>query len=98
MYSDVFGRPRPLAGGSRIGVIDTSVLTSHITAALKRRQPSAILAGMQHGTPRGFIPHYVWAEVPRVLADRTREDGVFDLAAAERLWCRSTCRCCTSSR
>lgn len=86
MYSSVYARPRPLAGGFRLGVFDTSVLTSDITAALKRNQPSSILAGMQHGTLRGFIPHYVWAEVPRVLADRKREGGAFDLAKAERLW------------
>ncbi|MEU5613426.1 hypothetical protein AB0H03_32740 [Streptomyces sparsogenes] len=41
---------------------------------------------MRHGTLRGFIPHSVWAEVPRVLADRKREGGTFDLARAERLW------------
>ncbi|WP_328974218.1 PIN domain-containing protein [Streptomyces canus] len=41
---------------------------------------------MQHRTLRGFVPHYVWAEVPRVLADRKREGGPFDLARAERLW------------
>ncbi|WP_147982863.1 PIN domain-containing protein [Streptomyces sp. gb1(2016)] len=79
--------PLPLTGGSvRLGVFDTSVLTSDVTAALKRGRPSSILAGMQHKTLRGFIPHYVWAEVPRVLADRKREGGTFDLARAERLW------------
>ncbi|MFG2960860.1 PIN domain-containing protein [Streptomyces sp. NPDC048291] len=88
MYSSVYGRPRPLSGGFRLGVFDTSVLTSDITAALRRGQPSSILAGMRHGTLRGFIPHYVWAEVPRVLADRKNEGGDFDLAVAERLWWR----------
>jgi hypothetical protein len=76
----------PLAGSFRLGVFDTSVLTSDILAALKRGQPSSILAGMQYGTLRGFIPHYVWAEVPRVLADRKREGGSFDLCEAEALW------------
>ncbi|MES5824894.1 PIN domain-containing protein [Streptomyces sp. RG80] len=85
MYSSAY--PQPLTGGGfRLGVFDTSVLTQDVTAALKRGQPSSILAGMQHGTLRGFIPHYVWAEVPRVLADRKREGGAFDLARAERLW------------
>ncbi|MFF3166759.1 PIN domain-containing protein [Streptomyces sp. NPDC003273] len=85
MYSSTY--PLPLTGGGfRLGVFDTSVLTSDVTAALKRGQPSSILAGMQHGTLRGFIPHYVWAEVPRVLADRKHEGGTFDLAGAERLW------------
>ncbi|MET7718634.1 PIN domain-containing protein [Streptomyces sp. NPDC005407] len=86
MHSSVPARPLPLAGGFRIGVFDTSVLTSDIIAALNRGEPSSILAGMQHGTLRGFIPHYVWAEVPRVLADRKREGATFDLARAERLW------------
>ncbi|MFJ3673809.1 PIN domain-containing protein [Streptomyces sp. NPDC090106] len=84
---DSSASPLPLTGsGLRLGVFDTSVLTSDVTAALKRGQPSSILAGMQHGTLRGFIPHYVWAEVPRVLADRKREGGAFDLETAERLW------------
>ncbi|MDQ0577827.1 hypothetical protein QF030_000005 [Streptomyces rishiriensis] len=85
MYSSTY--PLPLTGGGfRLGVFDTSVLTQDVTAALKRGQPSSILAGMRHGTLRGFIPHYVWAEVPRVLADRKREGGTFDLARAEQLW------------
>ncbi|MFD0078549.1 PIN domain-containing protein [Streptomyces sp. NPDC127166] len=78
----------PLAGSFRLGVFDTSVLTSDIVSALGRGEPSSILAGMQHGTLRGFIPHYVWAEVPRVLADRRREGGAFDFRAAEALWWR----------
>ncbi|MGI5518400.1 PIN domain-containing protein [Streptomyces sp. CA-106131] len=88
MYSSVYTRPRPLDlnGGFRLGVFDTSVLTSDITAALKRGKPSSILAGMRYGTLRGFIPHYVWAEVPRVLADRKNEGGDFDLVKAEQLW------------
>ncbi|MGW7821841.1 PIN domain-containing protein [Streptomyces puniciscabiei] len=84
MYSSA--SPRPLTSGFRLGVFDTSVLTSDVTAALKRGRPSAILAGMRQGTLRGFIPHYVWAEVPRVLADRKHEGGTFDLAEAEWLW------------
>ncbi|MFE9889809.1 hypothetical protein [Streptomyces scopuliridis] len=51
---------------------------------------------MRHGTLRGFIPHYVWAEVPRVLADRKREGGTFDLARASGCGGSSTCHCCTS--
>ncbi|WP_221360900.1 PIN domain-containing protein [Streptomyces beigongshangae] len=88
MYSSAYARTRPLDpnGGFRLGVFDTSVLTSDITAALKRGKPSSILAGMRYGTLRGFIPHYVWAEVPRVLADRRHEGGDFDLVKAERLW------------
>ncbi|MGA5454415.1 PIN domain-containing protein [Streptomyces umbrinus] len=85
MYSSAYTQ-RSAGGGFRLGVFDTSVLTQDVTAALKRGQPSSILAGMRHGTLRGFIPHYVWAEVPRVLADRKREGGAFDLVAAERLW------------
>ncbi|WP_437004007.1 PIN domain-containing protein [Streptomyces sp. enrichment culture] len=88
MYSSVFARPRPLNGGFRLGVFDTSVLTTDVTAAVYRRRPSSILTGMREGTLRGFIPHYVWAEVPRVLADLKREGGAFDLAAAEGLWWR----------
>ncbi|MGW5657505.1 PIN domain-containing protein [Streptomyces humi] len=88
MYSSTYARTRPLDpnSGFRLGVFDTSVLTSDITAALKRGKPSSILAGMRYGTLRGFIPHYVWAEVPRVLADRRYEGGDFDLVKAERLW------------
>lgn len=88
MYSSASDRPRPLTGGFRLGVFDTSVLTSDITAALGRGRPSSILDGMRYGTLRGFIPHYVWAEVPRVLADRKREGGTFDLAKAEEMWWR----------
>lgn len=85
MYSSAY--PQPLTGGGfRLGVFDTSVLTQDVTAALKRGRPSSILAGMQYGTLRGFIPHYVWAEVPRVLADRKREGGTFELVRAEQLW------------
>ncbi|MFD8477255.1 PIN domain-containing protein [Streptomyces globisporus] len=78
----------PLTGSFRLGVFDTSVLTSDVVSALGRGEPSSILAGMQHGTLRGFIPHYVWAEMPRVLADRKREGGAFDFRAAEDLWWR----------
>lgn len=78
--------PRPATGvGFRLGVFDTSVLTTDVTAAVFRGRPSSILDGMRYGTLRGFIPHYVWAEVHRVLADLKREGGAFDLAAAERL-------------
>jgi hypothetical protein len=57
-----------------------------VVAALKRQQPSSLVEGMRAGTIRGFIPLYVWAEVPRVLQDRHREGGSFDLVAAEALW------------
>ncbi|MFF7191397.1 hypothetical protein ACFZAR_40835 [Streptomyces sp. NPDC008222] len=59
MYSSVLARPRPLNGGFRLGVFDTSVLTTDVTAAVYRRRPSSILIGMREGTLRGFIPHYV---------------------------------------
>lgn len=36
--------------------------------AWHRGKPFSILAGMLHGTPRGFVPHCVWAEAPRVPA------------------------------
>ncbi|WP_331731980.1 PIN domain-containing protein [Streptomyces sp. NBC_00989] len=85
--SSLYTRPRPTTGGGfRIGVFDTSVLTTDVTAAVFRGRPSSLVDGMQDGTLRGFIPHYVWAEVPRVLADLKREGGAFGLAAAERLW------------
>jgi hypothetical protein len=87
MDSHTTARPRPLVGGGfRLGIFDTSVLTSDIIAALKRGRPSSLQAAMQYGTMRGFVPHYVWAEVPRVLDDRKREGETFDLAAAEALW------------
>ncbi|MEU7031381.1 PIN domain-containing protein [Streptomyces sp. NPDC046275] len=78
----------PLTGSFRLAVFDTSVLTSDVVSALGRGEPSSILAGMQYGTLRGFVPHYVWAEVPRVLADRKREGGAFNYRAAEALWWR----------
>lgn len=54
----LYDRPRWSTGaGFRVGVFDTSVLTSDIIAALKRGKPSSILAGMRYGTLRGFIPH-----------------------------------------
>ncbi|MFF0764297.1 hypothetical protein ACFYWH_30340 [Streptomyces sp. NPDC003737] len=55
MYSSIY----PATGSFRLGVFDTSALTQDITAALKRGKSSSILAGMQYGTLRGFIPHYV---------------------------------------
>jgi hypothetical protein len=85
--SRLYTSPRPSTGaGFRIGVFDTSVLATDVTAAVFRGRPSSIVDGMRYGTLRGFIPHYVWAEVPRVLADLKHEGGAFDLAAAERLW------------
>lgn len=70
----------------RLAIFDTSALTSDVVAALHRGQPSSWVMGMRSGTIRGFIPAYVWAEVPRVLSDRHREGGDFNLAAAEGLW------------
>jgi hypothetical protein len=77
----------PLSPGPlRLAIFDTSALTSDVIAATARREPSSLVAGMAAGTVRGFIPHHVWAETPRVLHDRRSEGEVFDLAAAERLW------------
>jgi hypothetical protein len=70
----------------RIAVFDTSVLTSDVIAAVRRGRTSGLVQGMETGVVRGFIPHQVWAEVPRVLVDRHRERGGFDLAAAEDQW------------
>jgi hypothetical protein len=47
-----------------------------MTAALKRGWPSSILNGMRYGPLRGFIPHYVWAEVRRVLVGSAHEKEV----------------------
>lgn len=69
-----------------MALLDTSALTCDVLAALRRQRSSALVKGMQAGTIRSFIPHHVWAEVPRVLEDRYREGGKFDLAAAEALW------------
>ncbi|MET7665227.1 hypothetical protein ABZT51_42525 [Streptomyces sp. NPDC005373] len=49
----------PLTGSFRLGVFDTSVLTSDVISALDRGQPFSVLAGMRYGALRGFIPHYV---------------------------------------
>jgi hypothetical protein len=70
----------------RLAVFDCSVLTSDIIAATRRSRPSSFVAAMRQGTIRGFITHQVWAEVPRVLEDRQRKGGAFDLAAALRIW------------
>jgi hypothetical protein len=75
--------PKP----QRLAVLDTSVLTSDVIAALDRGAPSSLLAAMRDGTFRGFITSSVWAEVPRVLADRFDESqGDFDLLAAANSW------------
>ncbi|CAM5651515.1 hypothetical protein SGRIM119S_02961 [Streptomyces griseorubiginosus] len=95
MYSSVFDRP--LSGGLRIGVFDTSVLTQDITATLKRRRPSSILDGMRYGTLRGFIPHYVWAEVPRVLSDLKNEGRTSTSPQRSNCGGATTSRSCTSS-
>jgi len=66
-------------------IFDSSVLTSDVIAGTHRSEPSSFVAGMREGTLRAFIPHGVWAEVPRVLEDRAREGEGFDLAAAQDL-------------
>lgn len=67
-------------------IFDSSVLTSDVIAGTRRSESSSFVAGMRKGTLRGFISHGVWAEVPRVLEDRSREGEDFDLAAAQNLW------------
>ncbi|MCW5250595.1 hypothetical protein IBX28_08690 [Streptomyces sp. SHP 1-2] len=73
-------------GPLRRALLDTSVLTTDIIAATRRRDPSSFVAGAQAGTVRCLIPVHVWEEVPRVLADRHRERGRFDLERALDLW------------
>ncbi|MEV5129811.1 hypothetical protein OG322_17345 [Streptomyces sp. NBC_01260] len=73
-------------GPLRRALLDTSVLTSDIIAATRRRDPSSFVAGARAGTVRCLIPIHVWEEVPRVLADRHREGGRFDLGRALELW------------
>jgi hypothetical protein len=47
MYSP-YARPRPATGvGFQLGVFDTSVLTTDVTAAVFRGRPSSILDGMR---------------------------------------------------
>lgn len=67
---------------ARLGVLDTSILTTDIISAINRRGPTSLTAAMRHHTYRGFISHRVWAEVPRVLEDRAQEGEVFDLHRA----------------
>ncbi|MET9080118.1 hypothetical protein ABZX95_50600 [Streptomyces sp. NPDC004232] len=52
-------RPPPPDDRCRLllGVFDTSVLTTDVTAAVIRGRPSSILAGMRYGTLRGCVPH-----------------------------------------
>ncbi|MFD8937922.1 PIN domain-containing protein [Streptomyces sp. NPDC059578] len=73
-------------GPLRRALLDTSVLTTDIIAATRRRDPSSFVAGARAGTVRCMIPVHVWEEVPRVLADRHREGGKFDLGRALALW------------
>ncbi|MFD6890217.1 PIN domain-containing protein [Streptomyces sp. NPDC059957] len=73
-------------GPLRRALLDTSVLTSDVIAATRRRDPSSIVAGARAGTVRCLIPVHVWEEVPRVLGDRHREGGRFDLGQALALW------------
>ncbi|MFJ6898185.1 PIN domain-containing protein [Streptomyces hokutonensis] len=73
-------------GPLRRALLDTSVLTTDIIAATRRRAPSSFVAGARAGTVRCLISVYVWEEVPRVLADRHREGGKFNLGRALELW------------
>lgn len=73
-------------GPLRRVLLDTSVLTTDIIAATRRRDPSSFVAGARAGTVRCLIPVHVWEEVPRVLADRHHEGGQFDLGRALELW------------
>ncbi|MFF2411984.1 PIN domain-containing protein [Streptomyces sp. NPDC058092] len=73
-------------GPLRRALLDTSVLTTDIIAATRRPEPSSFVAGARAGTVRCLIPVHVWEEVPRVLADRHREGGRFDLGRALELW------------
>ncbi|MFD3819789.1 PIN domain-containing protein [Streptomyces rubiginosohelvolus] len=73
-------------GPLRRALLDTSVLTTDIIAATRRPEPSSYVAAARAGTVRHLIPVHVWEEVPRVLADRHREGGRFDLERALELW------------
>ncbi|WP_327723924.1 PIN domain-containing protein [Streptomyces europaeiscabiei] len=73
-------------GPLRRALLDTSVLTTDIIAATRRPKPSSFTEGARAGTVRCLIPVHVWEEVPRVLADRHREGGRFDLGRALELW------------
>ncbi|MFE5768573.1 PIN domain-containing protein [Streptomyces sp. NPDC056485] len=73
-------------GMLRCALLDTSVLTTDIIAATRRPAPSSFVAGARAGTVGCLIPVHVWDEVPRVLADRHREGGRFDLERALELW------------
>jgi hypothetical protein len=73
-------------GPLRRALLDTSVLTTDIIAATRRPALSSFVAGARAGTVRCLIPVHVWEEVPRVLADRHREGGRFDLGRALELW------------
>ncbi|MFE2296392.1 PIN domain-containing protein [Streptomyces sp. NPDC059452] len=75
-----------LRGPLRRALLDTSVLTTDVIAATRRSAPSSFVAGARAGTVRCLIPVHVWEEVPRVLADRHREGGRFDLERALELW------------
>jgi hypothetical protein len=74
-----------VAGEIFTAVIDTSVITGDVIKAIKGSLPSPLLLAMQTGLIRGFMAHHTWAEVPRVLAKRARQEGV-DSSAAEGMW------------
>ncbi|MFE5522806.1 hypothetical protein ACFQ9Q_34595 [Streptomyces virginiae] len=73
-------------GPLRRALLDTSVLTSDIISATRRRDPSSIVAGARAGTVRCLIPVHLWEEIPRVLVDRHREGGRFVLGRSLELW------------
>jgi hypothetical protein len=70
----------------RRALLDTSVLSTDVIAATRRKEASSFEAGARAGTVRAFIPAHVWEEMPRVLADRKREGGKFDLDRALHIW------------
>ena len=83
---DLLGDDLRVRSRGRIAVLDTTVLTTEVISAAGRPRPSSLLQALRSGVVRGYMPHHVWAEVPRVLERRHRDKGGFDLARAQELW------------
>lgn len=71
-------------------VADTSALVADIVSSTRSRTESPLLQAMGFGGLRVFIPHHVWAEVPRKLSELGSR-GVVDPESAARLWWTRYC-------
>jgi predicted nucleic acid-binding protein len=66
-------------------VLDTGPLTSDVIRSAKSGLPSQLNVAIRLGVLRGYAASHVWAEVPRVLAQRAVRAGV-PHDVLERTW------------